>query len=62
MDKNIIGKIFYFWLFILGGLIIGKMMRITDDVKTTIILLVLLSAVYLVWTIMRERGRKKRGD
>lgn len=62
MDRNIISKIFNFWVFMLGGLLVGKLTGAIRDVKSTLILVFALAIVYLVWTLMKERGKHRRGE
>ena len=48
MDRNIISKIFNFWVFMLGGLLVGKLTGAIRDAKSTLILVFALAIVYLV--------------
>lgn len=62
MDRSIISKIFYFWVFMLGGLLVGKFTGAVRDAKSTLIFIFALAIVYLVWTVMKERGRRRRDE
>lgn len=62
MDSRIIGKIIYFWVFMLGVVIIGKLMGIMEDGKMTIIICVAAAILYIVWNLFRSLGKKKREE
>lgn len=59
MGNGIIGKILYFWIFLLGGLFIAKILDFAKDDKTLIIFCIALAVAYIVFQIAREKGKKK---
>ena len=62
MGNGVIGKILYFWIFIVGGLFFAKILCFLDDDKTTIIFCIAIAVVYIVFQIFRFIGRKKREE
>lgn len=60
MGNGIIGKMLYFWIFVLGGCFVAKLLGFADDDKMMIQFFIALSLVYIVWNVARSRGRKKR--
>lgn len=62
MDSRIIGKILYFWAFMLGVVIVGKIMGVMDDGRSTIIICLAAAILYIVWNVFRSLGRKKREE
>ena len=44
----------------LGGLLVGKLTGAIRDAKSTLILVFASAIVYLVWTLMKERGKHRR--
>ena len=59
MSNGIIGKILYFWVFILGGLFFAKVLGFAKDDRSTIILCVAIAVVYIVFQVGRAKGKKK---
>ncbi|MBQ9708914.1 MAG: hypothetical protein IJV66_07005 [Firmicutes bacterium] len=62
MGDGIIGKILYFRIFIIGALVFAKLLRFIDNDRQLIIFLIAVAVVYIVWTIMRELGKRKRAE
>lgn len=62
MGNGIIGKILYFWIFILGGLFFARILGFAKDDKTMIIFLIALAVVYIVFQIARAMGKKKSAE
>ena len=62
MDGGIIGKIIYFWAFMIGVIIFGKLFGFMDDTKTTIIILVAAALVFIVWTLGRSLAARRREE
>ncbi len=60
--NGLIGKIVYFWVFIIGALIILKFTGYADDNRTMLITLGAIALVYIVWNVFREMGKKKKAD
>ena len=48
MGNGVIGKILYFWIFIIGAMFVLKFTGNADDTKTTAIVLVAVALVYIV--------------
>ncbi|HIU25041.1 MAG TPA: hypothetical protein IAC50_00895 [Candidatus Copromorpha excrementigallinarum] len=62
MGNGIIGKILYFWVFILGGLFFAKIFGIAGDDRSVITLCIALAVAYIVFQVARSLGRKKREE
>ena len=62
MSGGIIGKIIYFWAFIIGVIIFGKIFGFMNDTKTSVIILVAAALVYIVWTVGRTMAARRREE
>ncbi|MDD4200844.1 MAG: hypothetical protein PHS19_05580 [Eubacteriales bacterium] len=62
MGGDIIGKFIYFWAFIIGVIIFGRIFGFMNDTKTAIIVLIASSIVYLVWVIGRSKAAQRREE
>ena len=62
MSGGIIGKILYFWAFIIGVIIFGKIFGYMNDTKTAIIILIAAALVYVVWTVGRSLAARRREE
>ncbi|MDO4176877.1 MAG: hypothetical protein Q4D99_05315 [Bacillota bacterium] len=62
MDSRIIGKIIYFWIFMLGVVLVGKLMGVMEDGRMTIIICIAAAILYIVWNVFRSLGKKKRAE
>lgn len=62
MGNGIIGKIIYFWIFMIGVIIFGKIGGVMEDTQTAIIVLVAAALIYIVWNVARYKGKKKREE
>lgn len=60
MGNGAIGKILYFWIFIIGALFFAKILGVLKDDKTTIIFCVAIAVVYVVFQLFKFLGREKR--
>ena len=56
--NGLIGKFLYFWMFIIGALIILKFTGYADDDRTMLITLGAIALVYIVWNVFREMGSR----
>ncbi len=61
MGNSLPAKLIYYWIFILGGIMISYLLKMTTTGKDVIVLLVALSLVYWGMEFLRFRGRQKRG-
>ena len=55
--NGLIGKFLYFWMFIIGALIILKFTGYADDNRTMLITLGAIALVYIVWVNKGRFGR-----
>lgn len=62
MGNGIIGKILYFWIFLLGGLFFAKVLGFAGDDKTMIWFCLALAGVYIVFQVARALGKKNRAE
>ncbi|MEA4922775.1 MAG: hypothetical protein VB031_05330 [Eubacteriaceae bacterium] len=60
MGNSLMGKIMYFWIFIIGGMVMAKIFGMPMDPKSVIILLVVLSCFYWGLALIRATGKKRR--
>lgn len=58
MGDGFIGKFVYFWIFIMGGLIVSKFLGIADTAKNMILLTAALALVFIVWNVMKARHQR----
>lgn len=59
MGDGIIGKFVYFWMFLLGGLIVGKVFGLTDTTSNVVVLCIALAIIYVGWVLLRASSKKK---
>lgn len=62
MGNGVIGKIIYFWIFILGGMFFARLFGFATDDKSLIIFLVALAIAYIVFMVCRTLGKKKSAE
>lgn len=62
MGNGVIGKIIYFWIFILGGMFIARLFGFATDDKSLIIFLIALAIAYIVFMVCRTLGKKKNAE
>lgn len=62
MSSGIVGKILYFWIFIIGGLFFAKLLGFAKDDGSVIMLCIAIAVVYIVFQIARTQGMKKRAQ
>lgn len=58
MGNGVIGKFIYFWIFLLGGLLAARLFGIADTAKNMVLLSIALAVVYVVWNVLRAKGRQ----
>lgn len=62
MGNGIIGKILYFWIFILGGVFFAKVLGFADDDRSMIMICIAIALVYIVFQVARFLGQRKRAQ
>ena len=62
MSGDIIGKFIYFWAFIIGVIVFGKLLGFMNDTKTTVIILIAAALVYVVWTVGRSKAKQRNEE
>ena len=62
MGNGLIGKFLYFWMFIIGALIILRVTGFAGDNRTMAVTLGAIAVVYIVWNVFREMGKKRKAE
>lgn len=62
MGNGMMGKILYFWIFMLGGVFVAWILGFTSDNKTCGIFLAAIAVAYIVFQVARGLGKKKREE
>lgn len=62
MNSGLIGKILYFWIFMIGALLVLRFSGYADDNRTMAIVLGAIAVVYIVWNVFREMGKKRKAE
>ena len=62
MSGGVIGKFIYFWAFMIGVIIFGKIFGFMNDTKTSVIILVAAAVIYVVWIAGRSLAVKRREE
>ena len=62
MGGGFIGKLIYFWAFMIGVIIFGKFFGYMNDTKTAVIVLIAAALVFIVWTVGRSLAAKRREE
>ena len=62
MSGGVIGKIIYFWAFIIGVIVFGKLLGFMEDTKTSIIILIAAALIYVVWTVGRAKAARRNEE
>lgn len=62
MNGNIIGTFIYFWAFMIGVLVFGKVFGFMNDSRTTIMILIAAAIVFVVWVIGRSKAARRREE
>ena len=62
MGNGIIGKILFFWVFIIGGMFIASATGAIDTAnwKSVVPFIIALAIIYIVWNVFRAKGKKRR--
>ncbi|MCB6993559.1 hypothetical protein LI177_08705 [bacterium 210820-DFI.6.37] len=58
MGGGMIGKFVYFWMFLLGGLIVAKLLGVADTASNMIVLSIALALVFVVWNVLRAKSQE----
>lgn len=59
MGEGVIGKFIFFWIFILGGMFMGKLFGLTDNTPNTIMLFISLIIIFVGVNIIKANAKKK---
>lgn len=60
MFDGVLGKIIFFWVFMIGAMFFARFLGFTDDTKTTVIYLIACALVYVVWVAARTMAKRRR--
>lgn len=58
MGGGMIGKFVYFWMFLIGGLVVAKLFGIADTASNMITLSIVLAFVFVMWNVLRAKAQK----
>ena len=61
MSGGVIGKFIYFWAFMIGVIIFGKIFGFMNDTKTSVIILVAAAVIYAKKK-KKEEGKEQTAD
>lgn len=59
MGGGFIGKLIYFWAFMIGVVIFGKFFGYMNDTKTAIIVLIAAAIAFVVWNVGRSKAKQR---
>ena len=62
MSGGVIGKFIYFWAFMIGVIVFGKIFGFMNDTKTSIIVLIAAALIYIVWVAGRSLASRRREE
>ena len=62
MGNGVIGKIIYFWIFMIGVIIFGKIGGVMEDTKSSLMVLIAAALIYIVWNVGRYLGKQRREE
>ena len=62
MGNGVIGKILYFWIFLIGGLFFARILGFAEDDKTMVLFCIALAVAYIVFQVFRTLGKKKSAE
>ncbi|MGI6722204.1 MAG: hypothetical protein ACOX4I_06610 [Anaerovoracaceae bacterium] len=60
MGKTLMGKVIYFWIFIIAGMFVSHLIGMPMEPRNIIILLVVLACFYWGLALVAAAGRKHR--
>lgn len=60
--SGLIGKFLYFWIFIIGALMVLKFSGYAGDNRTMAIVIGAIAVVYIVWNVFREMGKRRKEE
>lgn len=61
-NGGIIGKIVYFWIFMIGALLFARYVGHVQDGKQMIFVCIAVALVYIVFQVFRALGKNKREE
>ena len=62
MGNGIIAKIIYFWAFILGVAVFGKIFGYMEDPHQSVVILILAAIIYIVWELGRYMNKRRKEE
>lgn len=62
MGNGVIGKIIYFWIYMIAVVIFAKIAGVMENTGTAVIVLIAAAIIYIVWNVARYMGKKKREE
>lgn len=62
MGDGILSKFIYFWIFLFGGLVMARLLGMSDTVGNVVVLSISLAFVYIGWNLFRAKGKQKAAE
>ncbi|WP_415931226.1 hypothetical protein [Zhenpiania hominis] len=59
MGDGIIAKFIYFWIFLIGGLFMARILGIADTASNMAVLSISMAFIYVGWNLLRAKGKKR---
>ena len=60
MNSKVISEVVYFWMFMLGVLLFGKLFGAMRDTRSMALIMIGAAIIYVVWRVFRAKGKAKR--
>jgi len=57
-----IGKIIFFWIFMIGAAFVGRLLGFGSDSRTMVIFLIACAIIYVVWVVGRMMAKRRREE
>lgn len=59
MGDGIIGKFIYYWIFLIAGLVFGRMFGLTQTTPDMVVFCLSLTVLYIGFMLIRSNAKKK---
>ena len=62
MGEGFIGKLIYFWAFMIGVVVFGKLFGYMNDTKTAVIVLIAAAIAFVIWNVGRSKAKQRNEE